>query len=79
MIIVLVVAIIVIWVGAFWWRRRHLRKKDLKHSLGKAPATSSWGPGAAPPEAAAIGGMFTSSGSGTPDQDSRTGWGNNKG
>lgn len=59
MIIVLALAIIVIWVLAFWWRRRHLRKKELKRSLGKLPATASWGPGAAPPEAeAAVGGVF---------------------
>lgn len=86
MIIVLAVAIIVIWVGAFWWRRRYLRKKELKRSLGKNPATptTSWGPGAAPAEAEA-GGVFSkdknnssSDSAGLPEKPGRSWWGGKK-
>ncbi|CAI4216112.1 unnamed protein product [Parascedosporium putredinis] len=48
MAVVIVVAIIVIWIGACIWRRCYLKKKERQMGLGKHPAHASWGPGAAP-------------------------------
>ncbi|SPN96614.1 uncharacterized protein DNG_00135 [Cephalotrichum gorgonifer] len=76
-IIVIILLIIIIWVGAFYWRRRHLRNKELRlRGMGQNPdAHSSWGPGAAPPEASQIAsGVFTSPGSNSSDEPAKSRW-----
>lgn len=42
-LVIMVVAIVGIWVGACFWRRRYLRKKDQRYALSKnlARATES--------------------------------------
>ncbi|PNY23221.1 Uncharacterized protein TCAP_06833 [Tolypocladium capitatum] len=56
MLVVLVVAIAVIWIGACIWRRRYLRRKDHQTSLGQKHSGSasnpSWGPAVKGPESA---------------------------
>jgi hypothetical protein len=55
MLVIMVVGITAIWIGACFWRRHHLKKKERAHQLGKkggpqAPAgAASWAPGTAPP------------------------------
>ncbi|PON27169.1 hypothetical protein TGAM01_v204118 [Trichoderma gamsii] len=57
-IVVLVVGIAGIWIGACIWRRRYIRKRDLRKQAG---ITDSWGSGAPATDGAAGGIPMTTS------------------
>lgn len=58
MLVILVVGIAGIWIGACIWRRRYLRKRELRKQAG---LTDSWGSGAPANDAAAAGIPMTTS------------------
>lgn len=58
MLVILVVGIAGIWIGACIWRRRYIRKRELRKQAG---LTDSWGSGVPATDAAAAGIPMTAS------------------